>query len=321
MSVRLDFSDSKHFTIYPLADGIFAAISKKGGSSACNAGIIDLGDTCLVFDPFLTPSAAEDLRQSVKDLVGYNPDFVVNSHYHNDHIWGNQVFKLPVHIVASMRTYQLMMTAGKKELDEETATAAQSLAHFQDQYQKTEDGIQRIDAELLIGLYEGLVQDLPLLSVRLPDIIYQDRLSFHGIKRSAELISYDQCHTGNDALLFLPEDGIIFMGDLLFVGCHPYLGDGDPTNLVKTLREIRNFKATRFVPGHGLLGTMADLDLMIEYTESCLETAQALVKEGRADKEAIDAMPVPEQYKHWHLAMFYQANLRALCGHLTSDEN
>jgi cyclase len=233
MSVRLDFSDSKHFTIYPLADGVFAAISKKGGSAVCNAGIIDLGNTCLVFDPFLTPSSAEDLHRSVKDLVGYGPDLVVNSHYHNDHIWGNQVFKLPVHIVASMRTYQLMMTAGKKELDEETATAAQSLAYFQDLYQKTEDEIQRIDAELLLGYYEGLVQDLPLLSVRLPDIIYQDRLSFHGIKRSAELISYDQCHTGNDALLFLPEDGIIFMGDLLFVGCHPYLGDGDPTNLVK----------------------------------------------------------------------------------------
>jgi glyoxylase-like metal-dependent hydrolase (beta-lactamase superfamily II) len=320
MPSELALPDSKHFTVQPLAEGVFAVIAKDGGSAICNAGIIDLGNMCLVFDTFLTPSAAEDLRQSVKHLVGNDPDIVINSHYHNDHIWGNQAFPSTVHIIASSRTYQLMMTAGKKELEEETATAGQSLAHFKDQYQKAETEDQRRTADLFLGYYEGLVHDLPHLAVRFPDILYEGRLSFHGSKRSAELIPYDNCHTGNDAVLFLPDDGIIFMGDLLFVGCHPYLGDGDPANLVKTLKKIQHFKATRFVPGHGSLGTTADLDLLVEYIEGCQKAAQVLVKEGRADKEIIKAMEVPGKFKHWYLAMFYQSNLRSLCSHLVSEE-
>jgi cyclase len=319
LSTEKIFPDSKDFTIHPLAKGVYAAIAKDGGSAICNAGIIDLGGICMVFDTFLTPMAARGLRHTVKHLVGKDPDIVINSHYHNDHIWGNQAFSSSAHIIASKRTYQLMITAGKKELEEETASAKQSLAHFRDQYQKAATKDQRKAATLFLGYYEGLVHDLPHISVRLPDILYDGRLVFHGSKRSAELISFDNCHTGNDAVLFLPDDGILFMGDLLFVGCHPYLGDGDPANLVKTLQEIEDFKAHWFVPGHGLPGTKTDLNLLVEYIESCLKTAKTLVKEDRTDQEAINALEVPGKFKHWQLSMFYQSNLRALCSHLASD--
>lgn len=319
MSKESVVPDSKHFSIQSLAQGVFAAIAKDGGSAICNAGIIDLGGICLVFDTFLTPTAAKDLRRSVKHLVGKEPDIVINSHYHNDHIWGNQAFSSAAHIIATNRTYQLMITAGKNELEEETANAKQSLAHFRDQYQKADTKDQQKAATLFLGYYEGLVHDLPHISVRLPDILYEGRLSFHGSKRSAELISYDNCHTGNDAVLFLPDDGILFMGDVLFVGCHPYLGDGDPANLVKTLKEIGDFKARLFVPGHGLPGTKKDLNLLVEYIESCLGTARTLVKEGRNEIETIKALEVPGRFKHWQLSRFYQSNLRAICGHLAPD--
>ncbi len=318
MSAEINASASKHFTVQPLADGVFAAISRIGGSADCNAGIVDLGGTCLVFDTFLTPSAAEDLCRAVKSFVEYRPDIVINSHYHNDHIWGNQVFAPPAHIVASRQTYELMLTEGKKEFEEETASAAETLAYCQNLVQKAETEERRSTGEMFVGLYEGLVQDLPRLVVRLPDIIYEGRLSFHGAKRSAELISYCNCHTGNDAVLFLPEDGIVFMSDLLFVGIHPYLPHGNPANLVKTLKEILDFKATRFVPGHGLVGGKPEINLNIDYVENCIETAQVLVGESKANKETISAMQVPERFKHWLAASFYQANLHFLCERLPS---
>ncbi len=318
MCAELMLPDSKHFTVQPLAEGVYASIAKSGGAAIGNAGIIDLGELCLVFDTFLTPSAAEDLLRSVNHLVSHAPDLVINSHYHNDHIWGNQVFAPPAHVVASRRTYQLMLTAGKKELDEETAGAAQSLAHFQELQQKADTEAQHSYAELFLGYYEGLVQDLPRLKVHFPDILYDDRLSFQGTKRTAELISYANCHTGDDALLFLPEDGIIFVSDLLFVGCHPYLGDGDPVNLVKTIKEIQGFNASVLVPGHGPLGKPADLNLLIDYVEDCLETAQGLVREGRGNKESIAALEIPERYRDWQFPTFYKSNLRAICGRLTT---
>jgi cyclase len=317
MGAEFTLRASRHFSVQPLAEGVFALIAASGGAAVGNAGIIDLGGLCLVFDTFQTPGAAEELLQSVKALVGYGPDFVINSHYHNDHVWGNQAFPPAVHILASTRTYQLLLTAGKKELEEESANAAQSLAYFREQFQMAKDETQKKDAELLLCAYEGLVQDLPRISVRLPDILYEGCMSFHGAKRTAELIAYAQCHTGNDAVLFLPEAGIIFMSDLLFVGFHPYLGDGDPVNLVKTLRKIQELKATTFIPGHGQVGTAADVDQLIEYIETCIETAQVLVKDGKAEQEIINSMPIPEQYSRWQLRMFYQSNLRALCKWLT----
>ncbi len=317
MSVKTNLPETMHFTLEPLADGVYAAIHRMGGAADCNAGIIELGELCLVFDAFLTPSAAEDLQQSLRHLVGYGPDLVINSHYHNDHTWGNQVFSPPAHIVASRRTYELMLTAGKKELEEESASASQTLALFKDRCQKASTEDEKFIAGLFLGIYEGLVKDLPRLTVRLPDIIFQECLSFHGTKRSAELIAYDNSHTGNDAVLFLPDDGIIFMGDLLFVGCHPYLADGDPAHLVQTLKTIQELKATRFVPGHGSPGTMADLELLVAYIEGCLETAQSLVNAGKADKDTINALAVPEPFRSWQLPGFYKTNLRFLCERLT----
>ena len=79
---------SKHFELHQLAEGTFAAIAKDGGSAICNSGIVDLGGQVVVFDTFLTPQAALDLRHATEELFGRAPHIVVNSHYHNDHIWG-----------------------------------------------------------------------------------------------------------------------------------------------------------------------------------------------------------------------------------------
>jgi cyclase len=312
------FPNSKHFTIEPLAEGVYAVISRKGGSAACNSGIIDLGGLSLVFDSFLTPTAAEDLLRSTFQILGHDPDLVINSHYHNDHIWGNQVFGPGVHILASNQTCHLMMTDGKKELEDEIATAARSLAHFKDALKKADSEMVRNDAELFAGAYADLVKDLPRLAVRLPDILFEKRLSFKGKKRTAELIAYERCHTGSDAVLYLPEDRILFMGDLLFIGCHPYLGNGDPVNLIKTVREIKGFEADRFVPGHGTPGGRESISLMIVYIEKCIETVETLVKAGRADKETIDELMVPDQFRQWQFSLFYQSNLRFLISHAQS---
>ncbi len=319
MSVNTNLPESIHFTLETLADGIYAAIHKMGGSADCNAGIIDLGELCLVFDALLTPLAAEDLRQSARSLVGYEPDLVINSHYHNDHCWGNQAFSPPAHVIASRQTYELMLTAGKKELEEETASASQTLAIFKDRYQKADSEDEKYVAGMFLGIYEGLVKDLPRLTMRLPDIIFQDRLSFKGTKRAAELIAYGNSHTGNDAVLFLPDDGIIFMGDLLFVGLHPYLADGDPANLAKTLQAIQDLKATRFVPGHGSPGTITDVNLLIEYIGDCEKTARTLVNEDKANKESISSMEVPERFTKWQLPTFHKANLRFLCEQMAAE--
>lgn len=92
---------SKHFDLIQLTDGVYVAIHRIGGQAICNAGIIDLGDCTLIFDTFLSPVAALDLKSSVEALNLSPIRLVVNSHCHNDHIRGNQVFAKEANILAT----------------------------------------------------------------------------------------------------------------------------------------------------------------------------------------------------------------------------
>ncbi len=84
--------NSPYFTLYEVNPGIFAALSKPGKGSMANAGVIDLGDSLLVFDTMTTPKAASVLKEHIEAITGKRVRYVVNSHFHGDHTFGNQVF-------------------------------------------------------------------------------------------------------------------------------------------------------------------------------------------------------------------------------------
>lgn len=312
--------NSKHFVLHLLAEDIYAAIAENGGYAICNAGLFNLGGQIVVFDAFLTPQAALDLRQASIELFGQAPQFVINSHYHNDHIWGNQVFTPEAQIFSSAHTRELIATSGTEEFDWNTSNAAQRLEALCTQYQNTSDARQRQDLLLWIGEYRGVVEALPHLKVTLPGITFKDQLEFHGTKYTAQLFNFKGGHTASDAVLYLPQAGILFMGDLLFVDFHPYLAEGDPLQLLKALRELSQRDAVQFVPGHGPVGTIEDLRLLIAYVEQCLETAHELVGAGTGYEEKTKELVIPEMIQHWQMSQFYQTNITSLCKRLSSAE-
>jgi cyclase len=170
----------------------------------------------------------------------------------------------------------------------------------------------------MINLYEILAEALPNFSLCLPDITFDKRLTLHGKKRNAELITFENGHTESDTVLYLPQDGVLFMGDLLFVGCHPYLGDGDPQGLKTALEALIRMEAKDFVPGHGPLGSRENLQQEINYIDYCLETAQALVREDSDYEEKISGLKLAERYQSWQLRLFFPDNIRFLCKRLVA---
>ena len=109
------------------------------------------------------------------------------------------------------------------------------------------------------------------------------------------------------------------MSDLLFVGCHPYLADGDPFQLLKALRELSRLEAAWFIPGHGPVGTVDDLKLLIEYIEYCMETAHTLIEKGIASEDKLPELKIDEKFAHWLLPQFFTANIRFLCKRLSPE--
>ena len=93
LAFRIPQQASMNFSIKQLAPGVWAALQNdKGGHAISNAGIIDLGNKTLVFDAFINPDAAIELRQVAEQLTKHKVSFVVNSHFHDDHIRGTEAF-------------------------------------------------------------------------------------------------------------------------------------------------------------------------------------------------------------------------------------
>src|SRR5512133_2154769 len=120
-------SPSPHFQLHQLADGVYAALALDSGAAISNAGIVDLGDRTLVYDTFLTPKAATDLRLAAETLTGRIISYAINSHWHNEHIGGNPVFAPETEILCTRATRRLMETEGIAELQEDAENALSKL--------------------------------------------------------------------------------------------------------------------------------------------------------------------------------------------------
>jgi cyclase len=136
-------------------------------------------------------------------------------------------------------------------------------------------------------------------------------LVIQGSKRTAELVEYENGHTCSDLILRLPRDSIIFMGGLLFVRNHPYIGVGDTDAVMDILQEIRGMEARIFVPGHGPVGGKDDLQVLIYYVEICQDITKRMVSDGQGE-EALDEIAVPKPFDSWQQAGFFRSNLRFL---------
>lgn len=302
---------SNHFNLEQLADGVYAAIHAEEGWAICNAGIIDLGDRTLVFDSFMSPQAAIELHCAAETLFGRPVHTLINSHPHNDHIWGNQAFGPEVDILSSTRTRELIISEGPLEIQSFRAVAQTRLDALERQLSQAEDQNTRYHLRIFIIYYQAILATLPILQIRLPNLTFKDELSFYGPKRSARLIAFDGGHSGSDAILHLLDDGIVFMSDLLFIGGHPYLLDGDPKKVVRIMAEVRKLQASIFVPGHGPVGQAGDLDWMDEY----INTLNALVREARKREvsvDEIDKIAMPRNYQHLIFPTIFPENLKYL---------
>lgn len=317
--MKSDRISSVHFQLKIVANGVYAAIAREGGAAIGNAGIVDLGDRTLVFDTFLTPQAAVDLRTAALEVTGRMPQLVINSHYHNDHIWGNQIFVPEAEILSSTETRRLIASSGEEEFEWYRDHSEERLAAARREYEKATDEREVDELALTIGYYSGLVEAYPTLEVCLPTLTFAGNSQIHGRDRVCHLITYEGGHTGSDTVLLLPDDGLLFAADLLFVDSHPWLADGDPLKLRAILIELGQLSAPVLVPGHGPLGAERDLEALIAYIDHCLEVSQRMIEEGKEPPSSLAEVEIPEPYGEWVMRHFYAANLRFLHQRLAAE--
>ncbi|MHA1215413.1 MAG: MBL fold metallo-hydrolase [Candidatus Hodarchaeales archaeon] len=137
--VEKGLSRLEPFHMEQLSKGAYAAIVKDGGGAISNVGIVDLGETLVVFDSFLTPAATKELKIFLTRKLSKPVKYLINSHYHNDHIRGNQIFSPTTTIISTEECRKLIDTKGREELIWDTKNAKKQLKLHSDQLNRERD--------------------------------------------------------------------------------------------------------------------------------------------------------------------------------------
>jgi cyclase len=312
------FTGSKHFRLNHVAEGVFAAISVPGTGSLGNAAIIDLGDTTLVVDTFTTIQAAEDLKEAAIHLTGNPVSYVINTHWHSDHTSGNQVFTPKAHIISTSTTREIMATYGKNRL-------AQQLLNPEPTYKAIDEVEEKIQQETNEKLKKEMqwenasdreyMKILPNLVYTLPTITFDHQMSIHGSGRTVQLITYGGGHTQSDAFVYLPEEKIAVMGDLVLSKHHPVMINGNPKEWLNILERIELLGVETIVPGHGEVCSMKELHEVKGYINDIV----TLVEETVQSKNCIDDILVPKAYQDWYFTTYFKTNLKKVYDLITKS--
>ncbi|MFJ8827583.1 MBL fold metallo-hydrolase [Streptomyces sp. NPDC102467] len=227
-----------------VADRVYAYLQPPGGWCLNNAGLVVGNDATVLVDTAATEYRARALRATVQRLVPDGPDYVVNTHFHGDHVFGNGLFLPRATIVANERTRADAATAG--------------LA--------------------LCGLWPDV--DWGYLVPALPTLTFRDALTLRAGGLTVELLRLGPAHTAGDVVAWIPQRRVVFTGDLVWSGVTPYVLMGSVEGSLRALDELRALGATTVVPGHGAPGGPELFDRTEEYLRWVRDLAVRGVAEG-----------------------------------------
>jgi cyclase len=240
------------FILHEVAPGVWAAIDNpaaKAAQSGANAGFIIGSDGVAVVDTFERPAAAQLLLDEIRKKTSLPIRFVVNTHYHIDHVAGNNIFA----------------AAGATILANENVRA----------WERTEN--LKFFGARITPEQKHMVETLGL-----PTVTYLDGVDLYLGTRRIVVVSLPG-HTGGDSVVFVPDANVVFTGDLFWKHTLPNLIDASTKPWVESLNTIlsRHPEAT-FVPGHGEVGKAQDVRDFRDYLVALREAVAQAQKAGES---------------------------------------
>jgi len=131
---------------------------------------------------------------------------------------------------------------------------------------------------------------------RVPTVTFNKKLAFHRPGRTIELLYSGRGHTDGDIAVWLPEEEILFTGDLYFNGSAGVMRDGFLRDWVSTLEELRSFSAKTVVPGHGPVSDNEGLLGFQNYLADFIRAVKVQVDSGKTLEQVSKDFSLP-RYK------------------------
>lgn len=258
------------FTLKPLGHNVYAAIDDAKGDAGANAGFVIGDDGVLVIDSFENEAAAKQLLAEIRKLTPLPVKFVVNTHYHLDHVAGNSVFKQAGAVgLAQRNVIHWIHTENLKFFGKNIKPEQKKLV-------------------------EGLAA---------PDLLYDTDVYLYLGSREV-LVHMYAGHTGGDSVVMIPDAQVVFCGDLFWRNTLPNLIDASTGKWMDTLDDLETptpSAAVVYVPGHGEVGNFRDVEAFRGYLADLRGLVRKQIREGKTGDDLVNAVlpAIKEKYGKW----------------------
>jgi quinoprotein relay system zinc metallohydrolase 2 len=264
-----------------LHPGVQEDVTPQNLGGIANIGFV-VGDKCVaVIDSGGTKLLGEALRAAVQARTDKPVCYVVNTHVHPDHIFGNAAF------AADQPTY-----VGHHKLPAAMATRGPVYANALDRN---------------LGAVAAGSKVIP------PTLLVQDRLDLDLGGRTLQLRAWPTAHTDNDLTVYDPKTGTLWSGDLLFVGHVPVV-DGSIRGWLRVIAEMQALPAERVIAGHGLIenGWREAFARQAAYLQLIVDETRAAVKKGQTIQQAVATVGESQRNQWLLFDLFNKRNVTAV---------
>ena len=257
--------------------GVSALGSPANQNFISNAGFVITPAGVVVIDALGSPALAQRLLAEIRKHTDQPVTHVILTHYHADHIYGLQTLKAAGAKVLAHELGRLYLNSDTARLRLEASR--RDLAPWIDENTRLVPADEWLagDTELVVG------------GVRL------------------QIKHVGPAHTPEDEVVYLPQEKVLFAGDLVFRGRIPYVGEADSGHWIKAIDSLLAFDTTVIVPGHGPASTQArqDMELTRDYL---VYLRQVMGQAARNLDPWEDAYQAADWSRFEHLPLFRVAN-------------
>jgi cyclase len=287
------------FEVQEVVPGVYAAIRREppGFWFDCNSVFVVGARDVLVVDTNVSPASARATVAALRKITDKPVSHVVNTHWHDDHIAGNQVYRdaFPgVRFVGHVRTRGELETTGaanRKSAIENGPGFAKMLRKLVADGKSLTGGAitgeERAAYASDATLVERYAADAPTLEVVFPDVAVEKTLVLDRGGRTIEVRHLGRGHTASDLVVWLPKERVAIVGDLVSWPV-PLVGTtSHPADFAATLDELLSMQPSVFVPGHGpLMKDDTYVRLVARLVASIRDQTAAAVKRGETLEQA-----------------------------------
>jgi glyoxylase-like metal-dependent hydrolase (beta-lactamase superfamily II) len=294
--------DKGFASVRKIGNGLYATISdpSKGLTTVCNGGFLVGKDAALLVEGFETAAGASFQMETLRTVSQVPVKAALDTHYHFDHSAGNSFYgpsgiPLWAHVDAANRIIQSYTPL-------QVADKAAVLGPFEKRIKDAKSDAERQHAQSDLNAVTGIYQTArssilalpnhPLDPAKLPMSVDLGGLT-------AVFESYPG-HSGTDILVRVPDQKVVYTGDLLFSGWYPVCFDEKATvsGWRATLAKFAAYdKDTLFVPGHGQICGQEGIATIREVFDDIATQAEKMYKAGVPAEEAQHHYVVPDKFK------------------------